>query len=155
EKFHIESNYHHFVSGDLEKARQTYELWAQTYPRDATPHGVLNVVYGELGRYEEGLVESREAVRLDPVTNFGYNNLVYSYLPLNRLQDIRATIAAQAKKLESPQLHVLLYSMAFLQNDAPGMAQQVAWSKDKTGVEDILLYLEADTAAYFGQLGKA
>src|SRR5262249_30940765 len=62
EKFHIESNYHHFVSGDLEKARQTYELWAQTYPRDATPHGVLNVVYGELGRYEEGLVESREAV---------------------------------------------------------------------------------------------
>jgi eukaryotic-like serine/threonine-protein kinase len=32
EKFHIESNYHHFVSGDLEKARQTYELWAQPTP---------------------------------------------------------------------------------------------------------------------------
>ena len=50
EKFHIESNYHHFVTGDLQKARQTYELWAQTYPRDATPHGVLSVVHGELGQ---------------------------------------------------------------------------------------------------------
>jgi tetratricopeptide (TPR) repeat protein/predicted Ser/Thr protein kinase len=155
EKFHIESNFHHFVTGDLEKARQTYEMWAQTYPRDATPHGVLSVVHGELGQYEKGLLEAREAVRLDLVTNFGYGNLVYCYLPLNRLQDIRATIAAQARKLESPELHVLMYSTAFLEDDAPGMAQQAAWSKDKTGVEDILLYLEADTAAYFGQIGKA
>ena len=110
---------------------------------------------GELGQYEKGLLEALEAVRLDPVTNFGYDNLVYAYLPLNRLQDVKATVAAQAKKLESPQLHLLLYSIAFLQDDAPGMAQQVAWSKDKTGVEDILLYLEGDTAAYFGQLTKA
>jgi eukaryotic-like serine/threonine-protein kinase len=155
EKFHIESDYHHFVTGDLEQARQTYQLWAQTYPRDATPHGVLSVVYGELGQFEEGLLEAREAVRLDPVTNFGYQNLVYAYLPLNRLQDVEATVAADGRKLESPQLHVLLYSIAFLRDDAPGMAQQMAWSKDKRGVEDILLYLKADTAAYFGQLEEA
>jgi len=155
EKFHIESNYHQFVTGDLEKARQTFELWTQTYPRDATPHGVLSVVYGELGQYEKGLVEAREAVRLDPVTNFGYGNLVYSYLPLNRLQEVTATIAAHAKELESPELHGLIYWLAFLQNDAAGMGQQVAWSANRTGVEDILQYLEADTAAYFGQLEKA
>jgi tRNA A-37 threonylcarbamoyl transferase component Bud32/Flp pilus assembly protein TadD len=155
EKFHIESNYQNFVTGDLEQARQTYQLWAQTYPRDATPHGVLSVVYGELGQFEEGLLEAREAVRLDPVTNFGYQNLVYAYLPLNRLQDVEATVAAEGRKLESPQLHVLLYSIAFLRDDAPGMAQQMAWSKDKTGVEDILLYSKADTAAYFGQLEEA
>src|SRR5262249_52828732 len=113
EKFHIESNYHHFVTGDLEKARQTYELWAQTYPRDANPHGALSVVHGELGQYEKGLLEAHEAARLDPVTNFGYGNLVFSYLPLSRLQDIKATIAAQARKLESPELHVLMYSIAF------------------------------------------
>ena len=38
ERFYIESHYHHFVTGDLEKARQMYEFWAQTYPRDAMPH---------------------------------------------------------------------------------------------------------------------
>jgi eukaryotic-like serine/threonine-protein kinase len=155
EKFHIESNYHHFVTGDLEKARQTYELWAQTYPRDATPHGVLSVVYGQLGQYEKGLAEAREAVRLDAATNFGYGNLVYAYLPLNRLQDVQATIAAHAKELESPQLHVLIYSLDFLQDDATGMAQQAALAAGKTGVEDILSYFAADTAAYFGQLEKA
>ena len=89
------------------------------------------------------------------MTTFGYGNLAFSYLPLNRLQDIRATIATQATKLESPELHVLMYSIAFLEDDARGMAQQADWSKDKNGVEDILLYLEADTAAFFGKLGKA
>ena len=155
EKFQIEANYHHFVTGDLEKARQTYALWAQTYPRDAIPHGVLSVVYGELGQYEKGLPDAIEAVRLDPVTNFAYANLVYCYFSLNRLQDVKATIAAHARELESPQLHTLLYSLAFLEDDAVGMAQQVAWSADKTGVEDTLLYFEADTASYFGHLGKA
>jgi tetratricopeptide (TPR) repeat protein len=34
EKFLIESNYYEFVIGDLEKALQSCELWAQTYPGD-------------------------------------------------------------------------------------------------------------------------
>jgi len=35
------------------------------------------------------------------------------------------------------------------------MAEQVAWSVGKLGIEDRLLGLEADTAAYSGQLGKS
>ena len=34
EKFYIESHYYQSVTGNLEKARQVCELWAQTYPRD-------------------------------------------------------------------------------------------------------------------------
>ena len=34
EKFYIESHYYEYGTGDLEKARQVYELWAQSYPRD-------------------------------------------------------------------------------------------------------------------------
>jgi ATP/maltotriose-dependent transcriptional regulator MalT len=45
--------------------------------------------------------------------------------------------------------------MAFLQNDAAGMAKQVAWSAGKPGIEDELLSLEADTAAYSGRLRDA
>ena len=33
-RFYIESHYYDFVTGDLEKARQVYELWVQTYPRE-------------------------------------------------------------------------------------------------------------------------
>src|SRR5438105_13597287 len=32
-----------------------------------------------------------------------------------------------------------LYGLAFLENDSTGMAQQVAWSAGKLGVEDVLL----------------
>ncbi|HXP15881.1 MAG TPA: hypothetical protein VN868_02185, partial [Terriglobales bacterium] len=57
--------------------------------------------------------------------------------------------------LDSPLLRIFIYELAFLQNDAAKMAQQVAWGAGKSGVEDVLLASEADTAAYFGRLGKA
>jgi hypothetical protein len=156
EKFYIESHYYHFVTGDLEKARQTYELWAQTYPRDDVPPGNLGFIYNNLGQYDKGLAEDREALRLDPGSGLGYANLAGGYLSLNRLEEARATAKeAQAKNLDSPSLRFLLHQLAFLQNDAAGMAQQLAWSAGKPGLEDVLLAYEADTAAYSGRLGKA
>jgi Flp pilus assembly protein TadD len=156
EKFYIESHYHDFVTGDLEKGRQVYELWAQTYPRDTVPPNNLGVIYGNLGQHDKALAEIRETFRLDPSSGLSYAGLVADYLNLNRLEEARATAEeAQAKKFDSPRLRFNLYWLAFLQNDAAGMAQQAAWSAGKPGVEDILLADEADTAAYAGRLGKA
>ena len=45
--------------------------------------------------------------------------------------------------------------LGFLQNDAAAMKQQVAFNAGKPGVEDLFLEVEASTAAYSGQLGKA
>jgi ATP/maltotriose-dependent transcriptional regulator MalT len=85
-----------------------------------------------------------------------YANLVSSYLYLNRLAEAKATAEeAQAKKLDSPALRDCLYHIAFLQNDAAGMAEQLTWSAGKPGVEDMLLGEEADTAGYFGRVTKA
>ena len=44
EKFFIDFTYDRQVTGNLEKAYQTLELWLQTYPRgnrDAKPHGFI------------------------------------------------------------------------------------------------------------------
>ena len=41
ERFFIDFSYYKLVTGDLEKAYQTLESWAQTYPRDGQPHGFL------------------------------------------------------------------------------------------------------------------
>jgi tetratricopeptide (TPR) repeat protein/predicted Ser/Thr protein kinase len=156
ERFFIESHYENFVSGDLEKARQAFELWAQTYPRDWAPHNELGDVYVALGQYDRSLGERREAHRLYPSSGLIYANVVGSYLQLNRHDEARATAAeAQAKKLDSHYLRFSLYQLAFLQNDAAGMMQQVAWAAGKPGVEDVLLGGEADTAAYSGRLEKA
>ena len=155
ERFYITSRYYEYVIGDLEKARQSYELWAQTYPRDVVPAGNLNVICDYLGQYDKALAQSRESYRLVP-DGLSYSNLVNAYLFLNRLEEARNTAEeAQTKNLDSPYLRVNLYALAFLQNDAAGMAQQVAWAAGKSGVEDALLEDEADTAAYSGRLAKA
>jgi eukaryotic-like serine/threonine-protein kinase len=155
EKFYIECNYE-WATGDLEKARRAYELWAQTYPRDFTPRRNLASIYGSLGQFDNALSESREALHLDPGSAQSYILLVESYLSLNRLKEARATAEeAEAKKLDSPFLRLFLYELAFLQNDEAGMAQQVTWAAGKSAVEDLLLASEADTAAYSGRLRDA
>jgi serine/threonine protein kinase/tetratricopeptide (TPR) repeat protein len=156
EKFYIDSYYFDLVTGDLDKARKVYEQWAQAYPREDKPVGNLGILYGYLGQYESGLVETREALRLHPGSSLRYANLVQNYLRLDRLSDAKsAAKEAQLKKLDSPFLCFYLYQIAFLENEPSGMAQQVAWAAGKPGVEDILLAVEAGSAAYSGRLKKA
>jgi tetratricopeptide (TPR) repeat protein/tRNA A-37 threonylcarbamoyl transferase component Bud32 len=156
EKFYIESHYYQYATGDLEKARQVYELWTHTYPRDDVPPENLYIVYDELGQYERALVESRELLRLDPENGTAYGILVSSYAVLNRLEEAHATAeGARVNHIDSASVRGALYSIAFLQNDAVGMAQQVAWSTGKPGIEEFVLNNEADSAAYSGRLGKA
>jgi eukaryotic-like serine/threonine-protein kinase len=156
EKLTIESFYYHFVLGDLEKARKSYELWAQTYPRDYVPRTNLSFLYSLLGQYDKALVEAGEAVRLDSANGINYENLALSYFFLNRPGEARATVeAAQKKKIDSYYLHWIVYLLAFLENDTASMTREVTWATGKPGVEDILLAAEADTAAYSGQLAKA
>jgi len=155
EKFYIESHYYDHVSGDLEKARQVFELWEMTYPRDGVPPASLGIIYVQLGQYDKALVENLKSLRLSRGA-LNYARLAFSYLYLGRLQETQATAdEALAKKLDSAALHESLYQLAFLQNDEAGMAKQVAWAAGKPSVEDSFLSYEADTAAYSGRLGKS
>ena len=156
ERLSIESLYHILAMSDLEKGRQDYELWAQTYPRDFAPPNNLRVIYTNLGQYDKALADGLAAFHLNPSSGWSYGALAQSYLFSNHLEEARATInEAQTKKLDSAGLHLLLYQLAFLKHDAPGMAQQVAWAEGKPGAEDVIMAFEADTAAYSGRLAKA
>src|SRR5882724_884829 len=156
EKLNIEAFYYQLVTGNLEKACQAYELWSQTYPRDPIPPTNLSGLDWVLGRYEKALGEVLEALRLEPTSGNNYENIAVAYFLLNRLEEARSTIeAAWTKKLDAPNLHLLLYSLAFLKSDIGAMAQQAAWATGKAGIEDTFLSSEAVTAAYSGQLEKA
>jgi len=127
EQLYIETLYHGFVTGDLEKTRQAYELWTRTYSRDGAQNDLAEL-YMEFGQFEKGLAEFREADRLGPNDPLIYANIVFAYLTLNRLQEARATAqAAQTKNLDSDSLRYQLYKLAFLQNDATEIARQVSW----------------------------
>ena len=153
EKMFIEASYYDMVTGDLEKELRSSEVWAQTYPRDENPPIFLGAICSNLGQHEKSLAEFREVIQFDPDSSMNYNNLVVSYLHLNRLEEARATAEeANAKKLD---VSTGLYMLGFLQNDAAAMKQQVDFNAGKPGVEDVFLGVEASTAAYSGQLGKA
>jgi len=156
EKFYIESHYHDFVTGDLEKARQAYELWSQIYPRETVPSTNLGVIYQTLGQHDKSLAKYLEAMRMSPADSLNFGNLVLVYVHLHRLDESRAAAnEALAKNLDSADLRAALYELAFLKKDPAGMAEQVSWSAGKPGKENLMLYLEAGTAAYSGKLGVA
>jgi serine/threonine protein kinase/tetratricopeptide (TPR) repeat protein len=155
EKFYIDSHYHDLATGNLVKARETYELWEQTYPRDQVPPNNLAIIYANLGQYDKSISAGTVAKQLDP-SGFSYGVLVGSYILANRLVEAQSVADEAIKKsFDFSDLQIHLYFLAFLQNNATGMAQQVAYGAGKLGVEDNLLADEADTAAYSGHLGKA
>jgi len=154
EKYFISAHFHIQVTGDMEKAEQVCQLWIVAYPRAEIPHTLLaGMILPVFGQYERALEEAAEAVRLNPDFSIARRLLMAGYIGANRLDEAKAAyqIALQ-RKLRHPFFHVDLYSIAFLENDAAGMAQQVAWAEGQPGAEDEMLSLEADSAAYSGQL---
>lgn len=156
QKFQIESHYYEVVNGDLEKARQTYELAEQTYPGDALMPLHLWDIYSSLGLYDKGVEVARKAAALDPGSTVSYVTLANAYLEAHRLDEARVVIdEALSKKRDSAQLHIFLYQIAFLQGDAPGVDEQVTWATGKPRVQDIMTKMEADRAGYHGRMEKA
>ncbi len=114
EKFRISSSYYLLVTGELEKAIETYELWAQTYPRNSEPFGNLGVDYTYLGQYEKGITASLEDLRLNPGSAAAFTNLVGLYPAVNNLDEARAKYEqAVAHKVDNPFLHGNRYGAAF------------------------------------------
>jgi tetratricopeptide (TPR) repeat protein len=156
EKFYIESHYHDFVTGDLEKASQVYELWAQIYPREGVAPTNLGIIFQTLGQHDKALTNFRETTRISAPDGLSYSNLALGYVTLKRLDEAHAAgEEAISKGFDSSALRISLYDLAFLKSDVPGMAEQVAWATGKPGKESVMLGLESATAAYQGKLRTA
>jgi len=138
EKLLIEADYYYSV-GDLLKARRSCEIGTQTYPRNSFFHNILGVSANSLGQYQTGLKENLESLRLAPYNSFFYRNVVFTYLLLNRVEDAAASAKEAKKNGLGSNLAVLLYGIAFYQDDTAEMARQVAGAADKPGDDDLLL----------------
>jgi Tfp pilus assembly protein PilF len=66
EKLAITADYYQNVTGELEKAAQTYQEEIESYPRDPAAHADLGNVYTSLGQYEKATEAHRESLRLAP-----------------------------------------------------------------------------------------
>jgi hypothetical protein len=155
ERYRISGLYYQYVTGEMEKATEAYELWAKSYPRDQVPQGNLGVIYSSLGQYEKAAAATEEQQRLGS-TLTGYGNLSGIYTNLNRLDDARAVLQqAQANKVDGFFIRASWYNLAFLRGDTAEMEKQVAWAAGRPGEEDAMLSTQSDTEAYYGRLARA
>jgi eukaryotic-like serine/threonine-protein kinase len=157
EKFYITASYDFRVTGNLEKVEQTCVAWAQAYPRDQNPPGILGgVVYPAFGKYERTVEESSKAVQLDPDFAIGYGNLAFGYVYLDRLEQAEKTLQlASARKLEDTDAMVLPYDIAFLKDDQAGMEREAARTQARSESEAQSWYYQAFALAYSGHLRQA
>ena len=156
ERFAIESSYYVNVTGELDKAASTYELWQQSYPKDVGAYVNFGFVSGKLGNLEENLEATREAMRLRPDAWIPYVNLAGAYVTLNRLAEAQQVYKqAEQRKIANGAFQGPRYLLAFLEGDKAQMAQIATAAMGKPGTEDVMLASEADTEGWYGRLTNA
>ena len=156
ERMSITAAYYRNVTGELDKAAETYQEQIDSYPREPAPYNNRGLIYAEEGQYEKALELTQQAVRLGPQTALFYENLTNYTMALQRFEETRQLIhEAQARKLDHAEFHMNLYQLAFLGVDSTGMAEEQQWFAGNTDYENVGLALASDSEAYAGHLAKA
>ncbi len=156
ERIYIETVYYMLVTGELDKANQSYMELLGEYPNDGGANGNLAFNYAVMGSYEKAAQFTETALRLDPEFEIWNGNLEGDYLGMGRLNDAKAVFEkAEARGVDGIDLRLFRYYLAFLQEDDGKMQEQVAWASGKPGTEDWFFSAESDTAAYYGRLSRA
>ena len=157
ERFFITASYDARVTGNLEKAQQTCEAWAHTYPREMVPHAYLaGIIYPASGKFEMAIEEAKKVVAFEPDSATGYLQLASNYVALGRLDEAESELrVAAARGVGTPDNLVLAYDIAFLRNDLRGMEQAAGLAERNPGAEDLIANREAFALAYGGRMQDA
>jgi tetratricopeptide (TPR) repeat protein len=116
----------------------------------------LSVVYQGLGKYEKSIEQAKIAVGIDPDFTPGYINQIYSDLDLDRLGEAEKVMQlVSERKIETEDVSILGFDIAFLKGDKAGMDRAVALAQGKPGVEEVMLDLEGFAWAYAGRLPES
>jgi serine/threonine protein kinase/tetratricopeptide (TPR) repeat protein len=157
ERFFIETLYDRDVTGNLERERRTLETWAESYPRDPLPHGLISgLALTSTGQYELSVAEADEAIALDPDLIPPYSNKAFNQLLLNRLDDALVTVRRAAeRKLESADLLLTQYFVAFLTGNDDELRRTATVARKSPSAEDMISHVEALALARSGHLQDA
>jgi Tfp pilus assembly protein PilF len=156
EKFVIATDYYEVVTGQLDKAVETYQELIATYPINALEwKNNLALVYCKQGQHEKAAEIFRQIARDRPTETTFLANLAFATLRLQRLDETRQVARdLQALKIDDPFSRTALYALAFVEGDSKAMAEQLQWFTGKPE-ENIGLWMASDTEAFGGHLGKA
>ena len=132
ERLIISGRYYWRVTGELNRAIDTFELTKRSYPRWWGSPNELGGLYQTTGEFEKSLGEYVETLRLAPREEIPNRNLASAYLRLDRLIEAKQAVeSALAQGLESSRLHQRLLEIAFVENDQQATAKEIQWFAGK------------------------
>jgi hypothetical protein len=121
-----------------------------------TPHTNLAVIDSDLGQFARSLPQAQAALRLGPDDGQNYANLVNESMSENRLAQAHTLLdAAFAHHIESSDLHLYVFDIAFLEHNQAAIDHEMSWAAGEPGVEDLFLDRYAGVLAFNGQAAKA
>jgi hypothetical protein len=153
ERFRLSADYYISGAGQLGKAAEVAELWAQTYPNEAAPNGVLASIYNWLGESDKALTHATIASRKEHDNANGLAVLLEAYMALNRFSDAEA-VAGKMRILAPDVPHYSIYFLGFVRGDVSEMQRQMELAKEGKGDVELLASAAADTDAYHGHIEK-
>jgi len=156
ENFYIASHYYAFVTGEIDKEKETYIRWKEIYPQDMAWTINLGIDYAFTAEYEKAAVEEQRAIRNTPGLSVSYACLAQDYLAMEKPDDAQATLnLASSRHIDDLQIRIDAYQLAFYRADSQAMNSEVQKAKGQPGVEDALFSLQSDSEYSFGRTRSA
>jgi tetratricopeptide (TPR) repeat protein len=155
ERYEIETRYYDNVSGEVTKAVEAVEMWAEAYPADPRPFNTLSAYYKNLGQLERAAETGEKALSLLPTSGVYYSNLAGAYVRLSQFARA-AEICEKAitAGLDNSTTHRFLQTVALVNGDAALAAREEAWRAKRTSDFAHVEY-QASVAGAQGRIGDA
>ena len=160
ERFFVDFTYDRQVTGNLERAYQTLELWLRTYPRGEPPSNALSLLGGlsthGTGRFERAIEASLKQIAIDPDFGLSYGGLASTYFLLDRFEEAESVLQrASERKLENPILFMIRYNIAVLKGDQGQADRTAILARGRPTVGHTVAHAEALALARSGRLQLA
>ena len=157
ERFFIVTSYELQVTGNLEKAEQSCETWAQIYPNDAGTYGFrAGLILRVFGQYDKAVANAEHLVAIHPDFALAYHFVALNDIALGRYKEAQQIgERAAARNLNIPYYALDQFRLAFLANDEAAIARVATAAKNIPGSEDMIAGQQASSYAYRGQLDRA
>ncbi len=155
EKFYIQAHYYVDVTGETDKAIETYKLWAEVYPHDWIPCNNLCNEYFRIGQPDLAIAAGQQALRLNPSHPLPYSALAHAYQAASRFAEAKAICEkAKTEKLDNWVTHSTLYEVAVAETDETAMQRELTWFKGKP-MESWVVMDQAENAMAQGRLRRS
>jgi len=155
ERLYIAAHYYTDVTGEYQRAIETYQLWRNLYPNDWGAANNLANLYDLLGMPQDGLRYANQTIQLNPPAALGNSTLAQAYLENSEYASL-AGLCGKPAGMNNPLVafHNICFLGAFAQNNQQAMDQEIKWSRGNPQ-ESTLLESLALAAIFHGQIKAA